>query len=90
MARNPVLGGNSYGTQTAIDLVPITPDDSNDLAITARGIRCKPNGTAGTLRITTQSGQVRNTYIGLGEVLPVIAVRVHATGTVAAGLEALI
>lgn len=91
MAENSVLKAGLDATFTAIDIVPITPDDENDLAIPARGIRCKPtNGEAGTLRITAWNGQVRNTEIALGETLVVYAVRVHSSGTTATGLEALI
>ncbi|MAC79300.1 MAG: hypothetical protein CML66_14710 [Rhodobacteraceae bacterium] len=84
---------NNYSPSTvdpAFDLVPITPDDGIDLPDMARAIRCKPSsGTAGTLRITTRTGEVRNTEIGVGETMIVQVIRVHATGTTAAGLEAL-
>lgn len=84
------IGGPFGITSVASDLVPITPDDDNDLARPARAIRCKGNGAAGTLRITTHAGEVRNTYIDAGETLDVVAKRVHATGTSATGLEAII
>ena len=74
-------------TSPAVDLVPITPNDATDLSITARAIRCQ---TGGTLRITTREGVVRNTNIASGEVLTVLVDRVHATGTTATGLEAMI
>ncbi len=74
----------------AIDLVPVTPSDANDLAVPGRSIRCRPDGSAGTLRITTDTGVVRNTYIAVGEVLNVGVQRVHATGTAATGLEAMV
>lgn len=77
-------------TAPAPDLVPISPDDDNDLATPARAIRCRPDGTAGTLRITTAEGEVRDTYIDAGELLPIQAVRVHDTGTAATDLEAMI
>lgn len=81
---NPDLFSNF----TARDLPPITPNDSEDLAVWARAIRC--NGTGGTLRITTMAGQVRNTNIAAGGELMVQVKRVHATGTTATGLEAMI
>lgn len=84
MARNP----DQLNTFTAIDMVPITPNDGADLAISARAIRCVTG--AGTLRITTLAGNTRNTSIAVGEVLMCGAVRVHATGTTATGLEAMI
>lgn len=90
MAANPGNDGNVTRDAPGIDLVPITPSDSTDLDTDARAIRCKPDGAAGTLRITTLAGQVRNTSIEVGEVLPVSVRRVHATGTTATGLEAFI
>ena len=91
MALNPYLLNGSVGAESpAFDLVPITPNDSTDLVTAARAIRCQPTGSAGTLRITTQAGEVRNTSIAAGEVLTVVVVRVHATGTTATSLEAMI
>lgn len=89
MGRNNTissLGTSSQGT----DLVPIVPDDNADLPVTARAIRCRPDGAGGTLRLVTYAGQLRNTYIAAGETLLVLATRVHATGTAATGLEAYI
>lgn len=77
-----------FNTFVAVDLIPITPSDSADLPRTARAIRC--TGTSGTLRITTLSGQVRNTAIKTDDQLLVAAIRVHATGTTATGLEAMV
>lgn len=74
-------------TFTALDIVPITPNDSTDLVTNARSIRA---AGAGTLRITTISGNVRNTNIAANEVLLVGASRIHATGTTATGIEAMI
>lgn len=73
-----------------IDLVPITPSDSVDLPTAARMIRCRPTGAAGTIRVTTAAGQVRNSAIALGETLNLSVTRVHATGTAATGLEAVL
>lgn len=71
----------------AMDLVPITPSDTVDLPSPARAIRAT---VAGTLRITTYRGNVRNTRIAADEVLMVYASRVHAAGTTATGLEAMV
>lgn len=88
-APNPSTG--SQATAVGTDIVPITPSDSVDLVTEARVIRCKPNtGTAGTLRITTRQGEVRNTEIAVGDELQIYVTRVHATGTTATGLEAII
>jgi len=92
------IRANSTGSPTegaysdpATDLVPIVPNDGTDLPKPARTIRCKPvSGTAGTVRITTDAGVIRNTEIAVGGELCVGVVRVHATGTTATGLEAMI
>lgn len=73
-----------------VDLVPIVPNDAENLPRTARAIRCRPNGVSGALKITTQLGEERETYIEAGEVLYVATVRVFETGTVAEGLEAIL
>lgn len=78
---------DQFNTFTAIDLVPVTPNDSTDLAVFARGLRI---ATGGTLRITTLNGNVRNTNVKDGEVLLCASRRVHATGTTATGIEAMI
>ncbi len=83
MARNP----DQSSQFTALDLVPVTPSDSVDLLVNARAIRAQG---AGTLRLTTISGNLRNTNIAAGEVLLVGASRIHAAGTTATGIEAMI
>lgn len=82
--NNPDIYNNMVGT----DLVTIAPSDTVDLPTSARAIRCIT--AAGTLRITSLAGVTRNTSIALNEVLVVGATRVHATGTTATGLEAII
>lgn len=74
-------------TASAVDIVPVTPSDTVNLWAWARAIRAQ---TGGTLRITTYNGEVRNTFIADGETLPVCVSRVHATGTTATGIEALL
>lgn len=71
----------------AIDIEPVTPSDSVDLPNHARAIRA---ASGGTLRITSHRGFVRDTNIATGEVLMVYASRIHATGTTATGIEALV
>lgn len=78
---------NISSTFSALDLVPVTPSDSVNLTVAARALRI---GTGGTLRITTLSGIVRNTNVGDGEMFIVGVLRVHATGTTATGIEAMI
>lgn len=87
MAANNASRGSVEYLASGFDLVPVTPNDSTDLAIAARSIRCKPNGAAGTLRFVALNGELRNTYIDVGETLLVGAKRIHLTGTTATGLE---
>lgn len=84
MALNPASQSDTF---VAVDVVPVTPSDAADLANHARAIRAQ---AAGTLRITTFKGNVRDTFIAAGEILPVYAIRIHATGTTATGIEALL
>jgi len=86
MATNPF----NRGVNVASDLVPVTPNDSTDLAEPGRAIRCRPDGAAGTLRFSTNTNVVRNTYIDAGETILVAVTRVHATGTTATNLEILV
>ena len=88
MASNDLVIGGLNSTSNATDIIPIVPSDTADLSETARASRCA--GTGGNLRSTTWDGPVRNTTIAAGEVLTVIVSRVHATGTTAPGLEALV
>lgn len=89
MAQNPLLS-DFDSTSTGRDLIPVTPNDGADLEVAARGIRCRPDGVAGALRITTWTGEVRDTYIDAGESLIVAVIRVHDTGTDATKLEVYI
>lgn len=86
MATNPF----NRGVNVASDLVPVTPNDTTDLAEPGRAIRCRPDGAAGTLRFSTNTNVVRNTYIDAGETILVAVTRVHATGTTATNLEILV
>ncbi|MGV1985594.1 spike base protein, RCAP_Rcc01079 family [Agrobacterium sp. 22-221-1] len=86
MATNPF----NRGLNVASDLVPVTPNDTTDLAEPGRAIRCRPDGAAGTLRFSTNTNVVRNTYIDAGETILVAVTRVHATGTTATNLEILV
>lgn len=86
MATNPF----NRGVNVASDLVPATPNDTTDLAEPGRAIRCRPDGAAGTLRFSTNTNVVRNTYIDAGETILVAVTRVHATGTTATNLEILV
>ena len=88
----PITDANplSRGDGTGGDLIPVTPNDSTDLATAGRAIRCRPDGTAGTLRFRNAAGTQRDTAIAVGELLLVGVSRIHATGTTATGLEFLV
>lgn len=88
MASNIALQGNVDRSDVGIDLVPIVPADGAELPTHARAIRCKPTGSAGSVRFIALSGQERTTDIGAGEVLQVSVIKVFQTGTTATGLEA--
>ena len=79
--------GSQSDIFVATDIIPVTPSDAADLSPNVRAIRVQ---TGGTLRITTGVGMVRNTFIADGELLPVYAQRIHATGTTATGIEGLL
>lgn len=88
---NPIIKAvGASGTITAVDLLPITPDDDNDLSTHARAIRCRSDGTSGTIRVTTYLNEVRNDYIAAGEQIDVYVKRVHATGTSATNLVGMV
>lgn len=68
----------------AEDLVPVTPNDGEDIPV-ARALYVSG---AGTLRITTRRGHVRNIPNAVEGYHPVFVRRVHATGTTATGILA--
>lgn len=82
----PVNLGNQSDTFSAADVLPVTPSNTVDLPFIARAIRARAGGD---IRITSGAGIVRDTFIGDGELLPVAVTRIHATGTTATGIEAL-
>ena len=70
----------------ALDYVTITPDDDADLP---GGItRAIVVGTAGDIKSSTASGNVRTAYFPVG-MFPIQLRRVYATGTDAANIVAL-
>ena len=71
----------------ANDAVPVTPDDTLDLSHVALGLYIE---TGGSLRIVTEQGQIRTLSVADFSILPVGVRRVHATGTTAAGIHALV
>jgi len=70
------------------DAFAITPNDENLLAQTTRFIYA---GGAGALKVKTISGaEVTFVAVPVGTILPVRAVKVFATGTVASNLIGLV
>lgn len=79
--RIPSLSG------PATDIAPVTPNDAADLAMVAVAIYVE---TGGTLRLTTVRGEQRDVVLPDNAILPVGTVRIHATGTTASGIHALV
>lgn len=78
------------GTNVGSDLVPVAPSNSENLPTAGRAIRCRPDGTGGALKIVTNAGVERTTYIAPGETLWVAVIKVFLTGTAATNLEVYI
>lgn len=71
----------------ATDLFPVTPDDASDLSEIAVALYVE---TAGTVSIVTAKGLSRSLSVAANSILPVGVRRVHATGTSATGIHALV
>lgn len=71
----------------ATDIVPVTPSDTTDLADIAPAIYVE---TGGAVTITTVAGATRQVNVANFSVLAVGVRRVHATGTTASGIHALV
>lgn len=84
---NPFENRVSSLSGPARDLLPVTPNDSVDLAEVAVGLYVE---TGGTLSIVTVAGGTRSVSVPDFSVLPVGVTRVRATGTTATGIHALV
>jgi len=82
--QNPFDSSGGNLTGFARDVVPITPNDSTDLANVLLAITCK--GAAGNVVVITAKGNTRTYPITVGEILPVGISRVLSTGTTATTL----
>jgi len=71
----------------ATDIVPVVPSDSADLADIALALYIE---TGGALTIEPVQGAVRTVQVADFSILPVGIKRVHATGTTALGIHALV
>lgn len=83
---NPFSGRALSLSGPATDIAPITPNDTLDLAEAAVAIYIE---TGGSIRVTTVRGLVRDVVVPDASILPVGVKRVHAAGTSATGLYAL-
>lgn len=87
MTTNPFTNRVSSLSGPARDIAPVTPSDSNDLADVAIGLYIE---TGGNVVLTTVRGQVRTVTVADFSILPVGATRIHATGTTASGIHAMV
>ena len=88
MAANPFTssGGNLSGF--SMDIMPVTPSDSNDIVAGGAALAIVCKGAAGDVAFVTVAGNTRIYPIDLGEVVPAGITRVLATGTTATGIWA--
>lgn len=81
LSRAPSLSG------PAQDIVPVTPSDTIDLSTVAVALYIEQGGA---VTFTTAKGTLRTVAIADHAILPVGARRVHATGTTATGIHAMV
>ncbi len=87
MTTNPFTNRVSSLSGPARDVAPVTPSDTTDLSEVAIGLYVE---TGGTLAMTTVRGETRTVQVADFSILPVGVTRVHATGTTASGIHALV
>ena len=71
----------------ATDALPVTPDDATDLPMVAIALYVE---TSGTVVVDTVAGETRTIAVADFSILPLGTMRVHATGTTASGIHALV
>lgn len=84
---NPFANRDPSPAGPATDILPVTPDDDEDLAIVASALYVE---TGGSVAIVTLRGAARLVAVGDRTILPVAVRRVRASGTTAAGIHALV
>jgi len=84
---NPFLNRAPSLAGPATDIVPVTPDDNTDLQDVAVALYVE---TGGVVSLVTEKGGNRSVIVSDNSILPVGISRVHATGTTAAGIHALV
>ncbi|WP_170429797.1 spike base protein, RCAP_Rcc01079 family [Ruegeria arenilitoris] len=87
MTTNPFLDRASSLSGPARDIVPVVASDSADLTDVAIGLYVE---TGGSVVLTTVQGETRTVIVTDFSILPVGTARVHATGTTATGIHALV
>ncbi len=87
MTTNPFTNRVSSLSGPARDIAPVVPSDTTDLADVAIGLYVE---TGGAVALTTVCGEVRTVHVADFSVLPVGVTRVHATGTTASGIHAMV
>lgn len=84
---NPFSNRAAALSGPATDALPVIPDDSADLPHVAVGLYVE---TGGTVVIDTMKGETRTLSVADFSILPLAVRRVHATGTTATGIHALV
>ncbi|MCG7522708.1 hypothetical protein [Ruegeria sp. Ofav3-42] len=87
MTTNPFTNRASSLSGPARDIVPVVTSDTADLADVAIGLYVE---TGGSVVLTTVGGETRTVQVASFSILPVGATRVHATGTTASGIHAMV
>ena len=84
---NPFNTRASALSGPATDMLPVVPDDVNDMATVAIALYVE---TGGALSLVTADGGQRTVQVADNSILPVGVRRVNATGTTAAGIHAMV
>lgn len=84
---NPFSNRTSSLSGPATDIVPVTPDDNNDLTTIAIGLYVE---TGGAISLVSVTGAARTVTVADNSILPVGVRRVNATGTTATGIHAMV
>lgn len=71
----------------ATDALPVTPDDATDLPMVAIALYVE---TGGMVVVDTVAGETRTIAVADFSILPLGIGRVHAAGTTATGIHALV
>ncbi|WP_170771188.1 spike base protein, RCAP_Rcc01079 family [Ruegeria lacuscaerulensis] len=87
MTTNPFVNRVSSLSGPARDIAPVTPSDTADLPDVAIGLYVE---SGGTIVLTTVRGEIRTVQVLDFSILPVGVSRVHATGTTASGIHAMV